>query len=215
MQNQVKNGFQYIKVHTGQRLYFANAELQVLTTWEDLNPLVPNNGNDTCTVIRFSLSNTDNVSAAPVTFLYTGDANRWQSRYLCATYGDYLKSDMMSVAHHGNAGCEIELYKLVSPTVLWWPHNASAAKSYLNPANKTKGWQYEVDQYFANELPSVQYIYVSGGDSASRQMFATTLVLGATGPDYEDIYDALTGERLEYTDISTDVYANVSPCMKK
>ena len=213
MQKTIRGGFEYIKVHTGQRLYFANLEIEILATWEDLNPWVINDGNETNTVMRFTLSNQD-APATKVTQLWTGDAQRWLSRYLCAMYGSYLESDMVSVGHHGNVGCEIDLYDTVKPTTIWWPHNASAAANYLNPKNKEKGFQFEVDQYFANSIPSVKYIFTSG-EKATGDDYFTTLVFTKNGPDYDNIFDLITGEKLSYTDISKDVFANVSSCMKK
>ena len=216
LQNSIKGGFDYIKVHTGQKFYIANLEIEVITTWEDLNPLVANNTNDTNTVLRFTLTN-KNEPSAKVTQMWTGDANRWQSRFMCATYGDYLKSDMVSVAHHGNNGCEVEFYAMVSPTTVWWPNTAGSAKSYLNPSKYKSDFRHQTDQYLCNELESVKYVYTAGvaGGSVGNLNHFTTLVLKASGPDYENIYDLLTGEKLTYTDISAGAYATVSDCMKK
>ena len=212
------SGFTHVKVHTGQKLYFANTVLEVLTTWEDLNPLVSNNGNDTNTVIRFEFFNQNAPSSAPISFLYTADANRWQSRFLCATYGDYLKSDMMTVAHHGNVGCEIELYEKVSPTAIWWPHNAQAVKNYLNPSKNGNAIPYEVDQYFAYEMSCVKYIFTAGGTNSygySDYSYGfTTVVLTKDGPDFDHAYDLWTGESIIYTTLNEDG-TEVSPCMKK
>ncbi|MBQ7365364.1 MAG: hypothetical protein IJW46_07180, partial [Clostridia bacterium] len=36
-------------------------------------------------------------------------------------WGNYLKSDLVQVAHHGFNGSTIETYSLVSPTVALWP----------------------------------------------------------------------------------------------
>ena len=199
-QNYANGGFTYVKVHTGQKLYLANLEIEVLATWEDLNPRVTHTDNDTNTVLRFSMSNKDAPNAEPVTQIWTGDANRWQSRWMCATWGDYLKADMVSVAHHGNLGCEAEFYDLVSPTAVWWPHNASAAWNYLKGDAKTQRWCFEVDQHLIYEIPSVQYMYTAGGNNSERPLDGcfTTLILRAGGPDYDNLVDALTGEPIAY-----------------
>jgi hypothetical protein len=189
-----------VKVHTGQKLYFANLEIEVLTTWEDLNPRVTYTGNDTNTVLRFTLSNKNAPNAAPVTQIWTGDANRWQSRWMCAMWGDYLKADMVSVAHHGNLGLEIEFYDLVSPTAVWWPHNASAAWNYLKGDAKTQRWCFQVDQHLIYNIPSVKYMYTAGGNNSERPMEGcfTTLWLRANGPDYDNLQDAMTWEPIPY-----------------
>jgi hypothetical protein len=142
-------------------------------------------------VLRFSLSNQDAPGAAPVTQIWTGDANRNESRYMCAMYGSYLQSDMVQVAHHGNIGCEIPFYDCVNPTVVWFPHTANAFRSYTAHGNQSAGWQYAVDYHLANKVPNVTYIYVS-------DTYHTTLNITATGPDYANIYDALSGEVISY-----------------
>lgn len=227
LQKSFAGGFTYIKAHTGWKFYLANLEIEVLTTWEDLNPLAVNNTNDTNTVLRFTMTNQDAPSAAPVTSLWTGDANRWQSRYLCAMFGSYLKSDMVSVGHHGNAGCEVDFYDTVKPTTVWWPHNESALRTYLLKPKST-GFQYEVDQFFTNELDSVHYVFASGtktkGSDYLSSGYYTTLRLGVNGPDYDNIYDvmvAATTGSLEQAKIAYSVITggatdyNISACMKK
>ncbi len=206
LQNSFKGGFEYIKVHTGQKFYLANLGIEVITTWEDLNPLVPNNTNDTNTVVRFTLTNKDDPSAK-VTQMWTGDANRWQSRFMCATFGEYLKSDMVSVAHHGNNGCEIDFYEMVQPTAVWWPHNAASVKNYLNTSRKDKDFRHQVDQHLCYDMESVKYIYTSG-TMVKGDNYYTTLELKANGPDYENIYDLMTGEKLVYGGLETS-------CIKK
>ena len=200
LKNNIKDGFTYIKAMTGQKFNIVNVEIEVLTTWMDLNPITPANGNNTNTVLRFTISNKDSASQK-VTQIWTGDANRWQSRFMCAMYGDYLKSDMVNIAHHGNAGCEIEFYDKVSPTVVWWPHNANSAQNYVG-SDKNKGYMYEVDQHICNDIANVKYIFTSGAKKAVSGITQledgpyTTLVLTKNGPDYENIYNVMKGNYL-------------------
>ncbi len=222
LQNCFKGGFTYIKVMTGQKFYLANVEIEVLTTWMDLNPITPANGNNTNTVLRFTLSNKE--SSNKVTQVWTGDANRWQSRFLCATYGDYLKSDMVNIAHHGNAGCEVEFYDKVSPTAVWWPHNATAAQNYIGSSAST-GYMYEVDQHIYNDIASVKYVYTSGAKKVGGGLTSmddgpfTTLVITKDGPDYDNIYNLMKGNygdkdaKLDYF-IYTDG-SMIEACTKK
>ncbi|MBE6629367.1 MAG: hypothetical protein E7624_00775 [Ruminococcaceae bacterium] len=202
-QSDAASGFKFIKVHTGQKYYLANLEIEVLTTWDDLNPRMSYTDNDTNTVLRFALSNADAPNAEPVTQIWTGDANRWQSRWMCAMYGDYLKAEMVSVAHHGNLGCEIEFYDLVSPTAVWWPHNASAAWNYLRGNKDTQSrWCFEVDQHLIYNISTVQYLYTAGGWNNSQEMDGcfTMIWLRADGPDYDNPVDAMTWEPIAYND---------------
>lgn len=110
---------------------------------------------------------------------------------MCATFGDYLQSDMVQVAHHGAVGCESDFYDAVAPTVLWWPVAYVSFQSQAKPENKDKGGTAAVDYRLLYETPSVKYIYVS-------DTFNTTLTLGVNGPEYEALYDAVTGEPIAY-----------------
>ena len=186
MQASVNGGFTYIKLHTGMKMHLANIEIETMVTWEDLNPMQVPNTNDTNTVLRFTISSQN--SANKTTLMLLGDANRNQSRFMCATFGTYLKSDMSTVAHHGNAGCEIDLYEMIDPETLFWTHHAGAAQDYLNPA-KAGTWNYQVDQYFAYTLASVKRIFAIGGpqmfyvsgDTSDAEKIATGEMPGRDG----------------------------------
>jgi hypothetical protein len=166
LQGAVNGGFQLIKPHTGMKFYLANAELETVTTWEDLNPIQTPNTNDTNTVFRMTFTGTNN--SEKTTMMWLGDANRLQSRFMCATWGTYLRSDVSTVAHHGNVGCEIDLYEMIDPETMLWTHHAKAAQDYLNPASVNKSFRYQVDQYFTYQLASVKRIFTNGG-----QIFTT------------------------------------------
>jgi hypothetical protein len=175
-------GFTYLKVQTGQRLYFANAELEVLFTHGELNPQRIVTYNDTSTIIRFNFTPTDKgTRGTPVSFLSTGDAYVHSARWMCATYGDYLESDMVTLSHHGGPGTEKNFYTLVAPKAVWWPHAPSAiygSSGYL----RSTSWYAKVDQYVFFELSTVDYIYIAGN-------YSITLDLGIDGPGYEKVHD--------------------------
>ena len=158
LQASITGGFTYIKLHTGMKMHLANIEIETLVTWEDMNPWQVPNTNDTNTVLRFTISSQNSENTT--TMMLLGDANRNQSRFMCATFGTYLKSDMSTVAHHGNAGCEIELYEMIDPETLFWTHHATAAEDYMKPTGTS--WNSEVDRYFAYTLASVKRIFTTG-----------------------------------------------------
>ena len=196
----VSNGgagsFKFIKAFTGQRLYFANLEIEILMTYED-HPSVIHNSNETSTVTRLTIETTNAAKGAATTAantartttaIFLGDALRYQSRYLCNMYGDYLQSDIVQLAHHGNLGCESELYATIRPSVVLWPECSIDIEDYCNPSNHDIGYQYEVDQFVRYELDSVKYIY------GSYEGYATTISLSTSNADYGSFYDAWTGE---------------------
>ncbi len=194
MQAHVQGGFRYVKVHTGHKLYLANLTMEILMTYEDHNPRRICNSNDTCTIVRMSLANADAPdAAAPVTALFLADAFRFQSRFLCAMYGEYLRSDIVQLAHHGNIGCEKAVYETIAPTVVFFPNDYDSYASYTQ-GNSSK-WNYQVDRYVVNTLESVRYIYVA------HRVFLT-LTLDASGPAYDAIFDAITQQALDYNGLS-------------
>ena len=181
------SAFKYVKVHTGMALYFANLKMEILMTTEDHAPFRITNSNDTNTVTKWTISSTpaqsgsisaDTVSdAKSTTWTMLGDSCVYASRWLCAMWGGaydattglydggYLKADMVQLAHHGNIGCEVALYKTVQPEVVWFPHNSSSYNSYTQ--NGTDVWTRHVDSYVIKTLPTVKYIVVSGMNSSS------------------------------------------------
>lgn len=196
-------GFEYIKVHTGQRFWLANVEFEVMYTHEDLYPAQLHVYNDSSTVIRTNFHHTANgvvTDAVPeATMLWLGDAQTNASQWMQAAYGSALKSDMVQVAHHGGNGCTLELYELTSPTVLWWPHALSQYK-LLCDKSATKGNKY-VDYNITFNLPSVACIILS--DTCNY-----TMTITASGPNHE-VYDAQsnpTGVRNVAEDAAVSAY---------
>ncbi|MBQ9116650.1 MAG: hypothetical protein IJY04_06465, partial [Clostridia bacterium] len=100
-------------VHTGQKLYFKGVEMEVLTTEEELYPVKAESYNWTSLMARFTFDNGK-------TFTMLGDAAEKTSKQLAATYGSYLKSDILQLAHHGLIGGDKELYRYIDPEICFW-----------------------------------------------------------------------------------------------
>ena len=213
MRSRIGN-FQYLKVHTGQRIYFANLMIEVLMTYEDHLPMRIINTNDTCTVTRFhfkssGVANNTTVTALSgnaTTVMILADSWRPTSRFLCAMYGDYLKSDISQIAHHGNIGCEQELYAAIAPTGVLFSNTNSAYKDYVwgNPSssNPEKVNAYAVDRYVVlgkemngHKLTSVRYVW------AAVPGTRITLTFSAAGVDYTAAFDLMQGNTVTYVDL--------------
>ena len=113
---------------------------------------------------------------------------------------------MVSIAHHGNNGCEIDFYEMVDPVAVWWPHNAAKAKEYLNESKKNSDFRHQVDQYVCRELESVKYVYTSGATNNSLdELYFTTVRITAAGAQYENPFDVVTGQQLGslYTSVNS------------
>ncbi len=201
----MREDFTFLKVHAGQKFYFANLEMQVLMTYDNISPARIYNQNDTSTVLRFSMQATNEQGekvGRPYVMLWLGDANNNESRFLCAMYGKYLESDSTSIAHHGNIGCENDLYNTVKATTVWWPHNARGAKGYLWEEHRTRSWVYDVDQTLVFDNPHTRYVYFSGSYARIDEKTAIpfglhlTLPFGKDGyPMHDKIFDTVRGPR--------------------
>ena len=108
-------GMEFVKVHSGMRFHYANAEFEILHTPEDLYPQIPLYFNDTSIVWRMTLDGQ--------TSIWLGDVAQRGSGVMCAKYGEYLKSDIVQVSHHGYVGGTVELYALIDGKVALWPVN--------------------------------------------------------------------------------------------
>ncbi len=198
-QSYFKDGFTFIKVQTGQHYYFANLEIETLFTPGDLSPQRIVTYNDTSTIQRLCFRSTaigtgqreldhKTSTATRTTFLSTGDAYRWSGRWMAAMYGSYLKTDMVSVSHHGGCGFTAEIYDLVSPDTVWWSMNKNNVHSGYSTGSS---WYARVDQHLIYDVTSVAYIYVADDHHI-------TLTLGEAGARHDGIYDAVTGEKLSH-----------------
>ena len=205
LHNGMREDFTFLKVHAGQKFYFANLEMQVLMTYDNISPARIYNQNDTSTVLRFSMQATNGQGekvGRPYIMLWLGDSNNNESRFLCAMYGKYLESDSTSLAHHGNIGCENDLYNTIKATTVWWPHVARGARGYLQPEHRQKSWVYDVDQTLVFDNPHTRYIYFSGSysriDENTLVPFGLhlTLPFGKDGyPLHDEIFDTMRGPR--------------------
>lgn len=134
------------KVHSGQRFYLANAEIEILFTLEDLYP-------ETVRTIGMNGSSTIfTVTVEGQKTMFLGDSATQESTALSEQYGDFLKSDMMQVAHHGYGGGTVKLYSLISPSIVLWP---VAEASYVQNAG------YNHNKFFLNSK-DVKQIFVMG-----------------------------------------------------
>ena len=78
------------------------------------NPEITENAiNNSSMVFKMYVNNTS--------ILFLGDTGTESSEKLIKTYGNKLKSDIVQMAHHGQAGGTEELYKIIDPKICLWP----------------------------------------------------------------------------------------------
>ena len=103
-------------------------KIDVLQTWDPADGT--SNVNDTSLVLRFHIEEQ--------TVLFLNDLGSIGGRRLLATYGDQLKSDIVQMAHHGQAGVNKDVYMAIDADVHLWPTPIWV----WNNANKT----YQIDE---------------------------------------------------------------------
>ena len=113
-------------VHTGMTFRFCNVKVEILFTGDELWIAEPyrdevlgeaQNQNNASIISRIY---TDEYSA-----IFLGDASEEAGLRLALYYGDYLKSDMCQVAHHGVEDFPLIAYRFIKAAVLWFPCNSA------------------------------------------------------------------------------------------
>ena len=101
--------------HPGQVYHFANANFEILYTFDMFAPqvLTTNDLNTSSLVIEANFGSFN--------MLMTGDMSERSNTIICKSYGSALQADVVTVAHHGYAGGTTSFYALVDPTYVFWP----------------------------------------------------------------------------------------------
>ena len=111
------SGAKILTVHTGMLFSFGDTKMEILFTPDELCIAEPEsidaNYNNSSIVSR--IYNEDSNC------LFLGDAGATVAYHLIAYYGDYLKSDMCQVAHHGVEEFPLIAYRLIKAELLWYP----------------------------------------------------------------------------------------------
>ena len=110
-------GAKVVYAHTGMEFTFCNLTLEVLMTPETLfqNTTELGNFNNTSVVTRLY---DENYKA-----LFLGDIAVKGSDRMASLYGDYLKSDVCQVSHHGVEDVPLSFYETVQASILYYPCN--------------------------------------------------------------------------------------------
>ena len=113
--NAVNNNFpnaQHMVFHTGEKLYLPGTEIEFLFTPEDYWPNSMPWMNHTSCAWR--------ITAEGKSILITGDCETGLNSQMVSVFGNYLKSDILQLNHHGSNGATLAFYKKVQPTVAFW-----------------------------------------------------------------------------------------------
>lgn len=99
--------------HSGQTMKLPGCEIEFLYTQEDHWPNNFSTANDTSAVWRMKFEGGD--------FLVLGDSESTPCKQITTIYGDYLRSDILQLSHHGLNGATLEIYQAIDPKICFWP----------------------------------------------------------------------------------------------
>ena len=133
-----------IKPHTGQMYNFGSVSAEILYTVEDVMPSKLDYVNSSSLIVRFKI--------AGQTVLALADATHTVSTILQNTYGSYLKSDIVQLAHHGIYPGYASLYGKINASVLLWPSNTANAKKMYSDSAVKEAVSRAKDVYLAKNI---------------------------------------------------------------
>lgn len=144
-----------IKLHTGQRFFIRNIKFEVLLTHEDIYPHDLACYNNSSAVLLMT------VNDCKVLFL--GDISILASDILYKRYGDYMKSDIVQVSHHGFNGASAQLYDYISAKIALFPTRQSSFNENLHREANQKVLELSKEVYIAgNGMTSFRLPYELG-----------------------------------------------------
>jgi len=144
-----------IKPHTGNVLYIRNATIEILGTEEDIYPhtIITHGMNASTVYYKMHLEGQS--------IMWLGDSAAVNCEIGLEQFGDYFKSDIMQVAHHGYGGGTIPMYSTVDPTYVIYP---VAKESYVgNYTNETNKW-------FLEDSENVKLVMTTGFGTYTMKM---------------------------------------------
>ena len=114
-----------VKPHTGQIYTFGkSASVEIISTVEDFLPTKLDNLNTSSMIVR--------VTVAGMSTMALGDATKNTKTIVLQMYSKHLKSDIVTLAHHGVWVDTPEMYTAVGAKVLLWPSNTESAKDFYH-----------------------------------------------------------------------------------
>ena len=105
-------------LHTGQSYFFAGVEIEILYSLDDTYPYPYVSFNDMSAAFRLIFKNGK-------TMMFLGDSQIEACKKIAERYGDYLKSDLFQLSHHGLIGGDKRLYQMIDPEICFWATSAT------------------------------------------------------------------------------------------
>lgn len=118
-----------VKPHTGQIYNFGSASVEIISTVEDLLPTKLPHINEASMVIRVTVAGQSTMVLADISDVAKG--------IIRSMYETHIKSDMVTLAHHGVWDNTPALYNEIKAKVLFWPNNKDGARMYYTDKSST------------------------------------------------------------------------------
>lgn len=113
-----------IKPHTGDILNIDGVTIDILHTHEDVFP------NTDALLYNNAASMAFRASCGEHSAFFTADLTSKYMAVLAKRYGDTLKSDILQPTHHGRTHGRIDVYTLVSPSIVMWDTTLASYEEY-------------------------------------------------------------------------------------
>ncbi len=186
-----------VKIHSGYKFYYADLEVEILQTLEDLYP---------STVANYDFNSSSTLFTLKIggqKMLFLGDVSDVGANHLNNTYGSALKSDFVQIAHHGlnNGGSIKSIYMNADPKYVFYPapldwyesNSGASANFYISTESKT------VKQIFVSGISTFKLMLPYDGS-----LFNGDKVPGLDVPEIDD--DRVEVERPSESVIVPDAY---------
>jgi beta-lactamase superfamily II metal-dependent hydrolase len=137
-----ENNKKFIRPVAGDRFGIDGLDFEILFSKNE--KYVKNYSNEASLAFR--------VTGKERNVLFLGDMGPDAGEELLATYGEYLKSDVVQMAHHGHIGVNKDVYEAIDPSVcIWcaasWLWQEHEGVRYLNGGHSvtvTRRWMAEI-----------------------------------------------------------------------
>ena len=140
-------GIPVITPVSGQIYSFSGVRMEILHTAEDLYPLPVASENHSSTMTRLYFDGQNKTA------LIMGDLARSSVTFALTTWGNYLKSDILQIPHHGHSGATKELYYTVDPQTVLFP---TSDEHYACRIKTNEAWNH----YLINDI-QVKEVFVA------------------------------------------------------
>lgn len=151
------SGVPIVKLHSGQRFYVRNLQIDVLCTHEDVYPNSFENYNDSSTVLM--------IEADGCRISIPGDAGGCESDVLTGRFTEKtLRCDVIQQAHHGHFGTSADYYRMSGAKVVLIPNTQIKFDEELPVYEANRVALSIADEYHisSNGTVEVQIPYVPG-----------------------------------------------------